>query len=180
MIRGDQRAQSRLGLVVDVLATTGASIVVLGAYLVVPLDGRFNGLLVALVVVLASVSLIPMSVALARRVLVSERPLLDAGRAIFTWITLLTVSFASLYYVLGTSQVDQFRGIETKLDAIYFTVTLTTTVGFGDIVPVGQAARGVVTAHMVVNFVLLAAALRVLSWAVRQRSDPPPAALGDG
>ena len=48
-------------------------------------------------------------------------------------------------------------------------MTILATVGFGDVTATGQAARAVVTAQMIVNFAVLAVALRVVSWALKER-----------
>ena len=53
-------------------------------------------------------------------------------------MTFLVVSFAAVYYVLGTEMEGQMNGISTKTDSLYFTVTMLSTVGFGDITAVGQ------------------------------------------
>ena len=63
------------------------------------------------------------------------------------------------------------QGIETKIDALYFTITVVSTVGFGDITATGQGARLIVSANMIVNLVLLTIAIRLLSWAVKQRRE---------
>ncbi len=52
---------------------------------------------------------------------------------------------------------------------MYFTVTILATVGFGDITATGQLSRGLVTLQMVVNFAVLAVALRVVTWAIKER-----------
>jgi hypothetical protein len=84
-------------------------------------------------------------------------------------LVFLITAFSVSYYVLGTAYADQIKGIATKLDALYFTVTILATVGFGDITATGQVARGVVTAQMIVNLAVLAVALRVVSWALKER-----------
>ena len=55
-------------------------------------------------------------------------------------LTVLILTFAGTYVVLA-DHPGQMEGIETKIDALYFTVTTLATVGFGDIHPVGQVAR---------------------------------------
>jgi hypothetical protein len=50
-------------------------------------------------------------------------------------------------------------------------VTILATVGFGDITADGQWARAIVTGQMVVNFAVLAVALRVVSWALKERGQ---------
>lgn len=162
----------------------GTGTIALAVYLLAPLDGRSAEVAAFLVVVLATVSLLPLSIRRARQVLASDTPMLLAMQSIFTALTILIVSFASAYYVLGNEADSQFDEIESKIDALYFTVTVISTVGFGDIVPVGQGARALVTANVLLNLVLVGVSVRVLSWAMTERSgarlredhpDPPAA-----
>ena len=64
---------------------------------------------------------------------------------------------------------DQFVGLDTKLDAVYFTVTTLSTVGYGDVHAVGQAGRLAVTLQIVFNLTFLAVAVRVLVGAAQRR-----------
>jgi voltage-gated potassium channel len=141
----------------------------IAAYFVLPLDKEFGRLLAALLVIFAAGALIPISIRQAQMVLRSQDPLFDAMRCIVSALVLLVIAFSSAYFVLATSYDNQIEGVETKLDAIYFTVTILATVGFGDITATGQAGRGIVTGQMVVNFAVLAVALRVVSWALKER-----------
>ena len=141
----------------------------IAAYFVLPLDKEFGRLLAVLLVVFAAGALIPISIRQAQMVLRSQDPLFDAMRCIVSALVLLVIAFSCAYFVLATSYDNQINGVETKLDAIYFTVTILATVGFGDITATGQAARAVVTGQMVVNFAVLAVALRVVSWALKER-----------
>lgn len=84
---------------------------------------------------------------------------------IFLIFLALTI-FAGTYYVLG-SHKPEFAGLETRLDALYFTVVTMSTVGYGDITPAGQTARLVVTLQIGYNFVFLAAAAGTASRAIR-------------
>lgn len=90
-----------------------------------------------------------------RRVETSRRPLLRAVRLVVALVTLVVVAFAYAYLSLQARYPGQVPGLITHLDALYFTVTMLTTVGFGDIAPAGQQARAVATANMVVNLVVL-------------------------
>jgi voltage-gated potassium channel len=56
-------------------------------------------------------------------------------------------------------QVHINPGINTFVDALYFTVTTLTTTGFGDITPAGQMGRGLTVVIMVVGVTLF---LRVI------------------
>ena len=48
-------------------------------------------------------------------------------------------------------------------------MSVVSTVGFGDVRPVGQGARLVTTLHIIFTIVVAGGSLRLLSWAARQR-----------
>jgi hypothetical protein len=54
-----------------------------------------------------------------------------------------------------------------RTDAIYFTVTVFATVGFGDIAPVTESARVVVTLQMVGDLLVLGVLLQAIVGAVK-------------
>ena len=152
-----------------IVLTALTALVPLAAYFVVPLDHRLGKVLAVVLVVAAAACLLPLSIHQARLVLRSEQPLFDATRCIVSGLVFLVTAFSVAYYVLGTAYEQQINGIDTKLDALYFTVTILATVGFGDITATGQAARAVVVGQMIVNLAVLAVALRVVSWALKER-----------
>ncbi|MDR6863323.1 Na+/H+-dicarboxylate symporter [Phycicoccus sp. 3266] len=65
--------------------------------------------------------------------------------------------------MLGTQAVGQMVGIRTRLDALYFTLSTTATVGYGDIHPTGQLARAVASGHILFNVLLLGAVARLVT-----------------
>jgi NAD/NADP transhydrogenase beta subunit len=182
----DPAETRRLRRMVEILfQIAGLAILALVVYFVIPLDGEHSEFIAGALVVVAIVALVPWAIRRARHVLTSEQPLLVAAQSLTIGLTLLIVSFSSIYFVLGTSHDDQIDGIRTKLDALYFTVTILSTVGFGDITADGQGARAAVTIDMIVNLVFVALAIRVLSWALEQRKEsgsrsarPPRSASG--
>ena len=56
----------------------------------------------------------------------------------------------------------------TRTDALYFTVTVFTTVGFGDITATTQAARLIVTVQMILDLGVLGLGIRVFLGAVQR------------
>lgn len=86
-------------------------------------------------------------------------------------LELVLVVFAFLYYTLAVNTVDQIRGIETRLDALYFTTVTLGTVGFGDITAVGQLGRGLVTAQILFDVAFLAAFAGLFRGVVRSRLE---------
>jgi hypothetical protein len=62
----------------------------------------------------------------------------------------------------------------TRTDALYFTVTVFATVGFGDITAKTEAARLVVTGQMIVDLVAIGLAVKVIVGAVKQGRQRQP------
>lgn len=80
----------------------------------------------------------------------------------------VVVGFALGFYILSERDPSQVVGLETRLDALYFTMTTLTTVGYGDIYASGQTARALVLVQMIFNVVFVAAAATLLSSRIRE------------
>lgn len=141
--------------------------VLVAAYAMLPFRGD-RWWLGALVGVGLLVATVPLTVRRVRAVLVSERPVVEAAEALVVLLTMIVVGFAALYFAMDRLD-GQFHGIETRLDAVYFTVTTLATVGYGDISATGQGARAAVTAQMLFDLVYIGFAARVLVTAARSR-----------
>ena len=76
-----------------------------------------------------------------------------------------TCAFALIYYSLAVHGSGQLVGVDTRLDALYFTLTTMTTAGYGDVYASGQVARAVVCVHLAFNLVFLG----LLALLVRRR-----------
>lgn len=90
----------------------------------------------------------------------------------------IIVFFSIAYYLLSLHSDDEFVGIETRTDALYFTVVTLGTVGFGDVHPIGQGARAVTMVQivfdlMVVGVLVAVATQRLELRASRHRSTHP-------
>lgn len=138
-------------------------------YFVLPLRGQGAVAVSIIFAVVAVLFSFPLAFRAAKRVMESHQPIVHGGQAVLMILTSVVVAFSGLYYVLGTHYENQMMGVETRLDALYFTLTLTTTVGFGDVHPVGQAARGVATWNMVCNIAIIAIAVRLVMSAIQDR-----------
>jgi voltage-gated potassium channel len=62
----------------------------------------------------------------------------------------------------------------TRTDALYFTVTVFSTVGFGDITAKTEAARLVVTGQMIADLVVIGLAVKVIVGAVKRGRQQQP------
>jgi voltage-gated potassium channel len=161
-------------MVAILIEIAGLAMLALVVYFVIPLDGEHAELFAGALVIVATFALVPLAVHRARRVLTSDQPLLVAAQSLAITQTLLVVSFSTVYFVLGSAHEGQINGVRTKIDALYYTITILSTVGFGDVTATGQGARALVATNMIVNIVFLAVALRLVSWALEQRKEDPP------
>jgi voltage-gated potassium channel len=75
---------------------------------------------------------------------------------------LAVLFFAAVYYALSIQHPLAIASLRTKVDALYFAVSITSTVGFGDVHAVSQLARVVVIIHIVFNIGFLGVAVSVL------------------
>jgi voltage-gated potassium channel len=98
----------------------------------------------------------------------SRYPALKAAQALGLLLPLYLLVFASTYYVMERASAANFGQPLTRTDALYFTVTVFSTVGFGDIAPKAELARIVVMVQMLGDLAVLGAGVRVLLVAVRR------------
>jgi voltage-gated potassium channel len=106
-----------------------------------------------------------------RSVARSPHPWLRAAQAVVLVLLLLVVPFATVYAYASAGNPATFTQPLTRVDALYFTVTVFATVGFGDIAPVTEAARVMVTLQMVIDLVLIGVIVKVLTGVARHRRD---------
>jgi voltage-gated potassium channel len=142
-----------------------------------PLDGATGVLF--LVALALFVTVIAFQV---RGILRSAHPRLQAVRAVAVGLPLLWVVFASTYWIVGAEQADAFTEPLDRTDGLYFTITVFTTVGFGDIAATSELARILVTVQMLVGLVTVGVLAKLVLGAVQvavARRDgapgPPPA-----
>jgi voltage-gated potassium channel len=96
----------------------------------------------------------------------SPYPTLRAFETLAVAIPLFLLLFAATYTILSQVQPAAFTEPMSRTDAVYFTVTIFATVGFGDISPVSTAARALVTVQMIADLLLLGLVLRAVINAV--------------
>lgn len=160
--RDTQLVKRSVGRAVGVVLVLG------GAFMVLPLRGERWWLGACLGAVLLGAT-IPLAVHRVRKVLGSERPVVEAFEALVQLLAMLVTGFGAVLYALNRDG-DQMAGLDTRLDAIYFTVTTLSTVGFGDIHASSQAARAIVTIQILFNLLFVGVAVRVFITAARRRT----------
>lgn len=151
----------------------------LALYFVVPVDADRAPLGVVAGVVVGVLSLVAVVVAVVREVRGARRL---SGWHLVLALEVALLVFSFVYYLVASSDPAQFAGLRTRLDALYFSTATAATVGYGDVHPVGQLARGVVTLHMVFNIVFIAAVVNLAKDRMTERratghgrdqGDPP-------
>lgn len=97
-----------------------------------------------------------------RAIVTHNYPQLRALSALAVILPLFLVTFAWVYLTASTSQPDLFSVPLTRVSALYFTVTVFSTVGFGDITPKSSLAQIVVTVQMLLNLALIAVGIKAV------------------
>ena len=150
-----------------VLRVVASVAVVMVLYYRLPFD-RSSWVAVT-VLVIGLVLLIGLVAFHSRAIIRSPLPGLRAIEALATSVSLFLALFAGTYFVMARFSAGSFSAPLTRTDALYFTVTVASTVGFGDITPKTEAARLVVTGQMIADLVILGLAIKIIVGAFRRR-----------
>ena len=79
-----------------------------------------------------------------------------------TIIPFFLVLFAWIYLTMSTSSPAAFGAQLNRTSALYFTITVFSTVGFGDITPKTDPARIVAMVQMLSDLAVLAVVVRLI------------------
>jgi voltage-gated potassium channel len=92
----------------------------------------------------------------------SRHPGLRAVEAGVTSLGVFLLAFASIYLLGEGASPGSFSQSLSHVQAMYFTVTVFATVGFGDITPVSDTMRIVVSIQMLLDLVFIGALIKIL------------------
>jgi hypothetical protein len=167
------RAERRRTLLVAVGRGLGIATVLTVAYFSLPLKGLAT--LPLAVIVISGVILL--AAVIAYQVIAIFRaahPAIKAIEALSLTGPLFLLLFATTYFLMSQADSANFNlsGL-TRSDSLYFTVTVFTTVGFGDILATSHSARALVTVQMILDLILIGAVIRAFVEAVRRARETP-------
>ena len=161
------------------LRATGSTVALVVIYYLLPLDRSSTWAAVTMLVI-GLVLFIGLVAFQVRSIVRSRFPALRAIEALATSIPLFLLLFASVYVVMATISASNFGQELTHTDGLYFTVTVFSTVGFGDITAKTEAARLVVTSQMIADLLIIGLGLRVIVGAVTRSRQQRPDDAGTG
>ena len=175
-----QPTKRRRLIAVALLRSLATAVVLVALYYLLPLD-RIPSIPLGWLLAIGLVILLAVSSWQVRSIISAKHPAVRAIGALATTVPLFLLLFAATYFLMAKTSPASFSDHLTRTDALYFTVTIFSTVGFGDITAVSQSARLVVTAQMILDLLILGLGIRVFIGAVqrgRQRANPDPADPG--
>ena len=82
--------------------------------------------------------------------------------ALAVLVPLFVVMFSALYLITSQSNPSAFGTAMTRTQALYFTVVVLSTVGFGDITPKTDPARLLTTVQIVCDLLLIGVVFRLI------------------
>ena len=129
-------------------------------------------------------ALLGVSVWQLRAITRAAHPGVRAIGALAITAPLFLLLFAASYFLMAQADpANLSTPTLTRIDALYFTITIFATVGFGDISATSQSTRLLVSAQMILDLLVLGLGIRVLTGAQRGRKRQAPdlnAATTDG
>jgi voltage-gated potassium channel len=149
----------------------------LAAYFWLPLPSRSD----MFAILLLAVGLATLVIVVAwhvRAIASSEYPRMQAIEALSLAAPMYLLMFAATYFVMSSSVESNFSESLSRVSALYFSVTVFSTTGFGDISARSDAARMLVTGQMIGNMIFIGFGIRQLATAtqigLRRRSESQP------
>ena len=161
-----QRRQEARRVLFPLLRALGSTVGLVAIYYLLPLDRASLGSVVAILGagLMGLVGLVAYQV---RSIIRAPYPALRAVGALATSAPLFLLLFAGTYFVASGISASNFNAPLTRTDALYFTVTVFATVGFGDIVATSEGARVLVMGQMVVDVIIVGIGAKIIVDAVR-------------
>jgi voltage-gated potassium channel len=175
---GRDRRRRSLRVLTTLLRALGSTIALVVIYYLLPLDTTSVPLAVSMLLIglLALIGVVAWQV---RSIIKAAYPALRAVGALATSAPLFLLLFAATYFVLDRISAGSFSEPLTRTDALYFTVTVFATVGFGDITATTEVTRALVTGQMITGIIIVGIGARIIVDAVKHGREQQPVQGGD-
>ena len=173
------RSQRHRAVVQAAATVILAWVLILGAYYLIPfahLNGTRSVLRLITVVALVA-AVLAMQI---RRISKAELPELRAVEALAVVIVVFLCGFAVVYLNLSHGAGTTFTQPLDHTRALYFTISVFSTVGFGDITPRTDTARIIVSAQMLLDLVIIGTVVRLIFNVARTRIQPGERSVSTG
>jgi voltage-gated potassium channel len=165
--------RSRSWLLVSMAALRGllTASVLVALYYLLPLDFDDSGTSEFVKLAVGALVFVALMAWQLRAITQSKTPGLRALEALFLAVPLFLILFATAYYAMSQGDTANFTAPLTRTDALYFTVTIFSTVGFGDISARAESARLVVTAQMMLDLIVLGVGVKIILGTVQRTKE---------
>lgn len=103
-----------------------------------------------------------------RAIVKARLPGVRAAAAIAFAVPVYLVLWSLVYLAMAAGYTDAFNEPLDRVGAFYFTTTVFTTVGFGDITAANDASRIAVSCQMILNLVIIGALVKLMLGVAQQ------------
>ncbi|MFF8512870.1 potassium channel family protein [Streptomyces sp. NPDC015492] len=152
------------------LRAAGSGAVLVAMYYLLPLD-RFSTASTVVAIGVGLTAFMFLVAVQVRSILGARHPGMRAAEALAISIPFFLLLFATAYVSLAAQSQESFGGRLSHSTGLYFTVTVFSTVGFGDLTAKSDAARLAVTVQMLADLIIFGVAIKVIVSAVRRSRD---------
>jgi hypothetical protein len=170
-------AERRRLIAWGLLRSLAAATMLVALYYLSPLD-HIDSTPLPVTLAIALLALLAVTIWQIRAITRAAHPGARAIEALATTVPLFLLLFAATYFLMAQDHPANFSTHPlTRTDTLYFTVTIFSTVGFGDITATSQPTRLLASAQMLLDLLILGLGFRVFIGAVqrgRQQQAPGP------
>jgi hypothetical protein len=172
------RASRRL-VALGLLRALVTTAVLVALYYLSPLD-HVDAVPLPVSLIVLLIVLVGVCVWQVRAITRAAYPVIRAIEALAATVPLFLLLFAATYYLMAQDDPANFSQEPlTRTDTLYLTITIFSTVGFGDIAAASQTARLLASLQMLLDLLVLGLGIRVFTSAVQRgreqkATDPSP------
>ena len=150
------------------LRAVATTAVLVALYYISPLD-HVEGVPLPVSLIVLLLVLVGVTIWQVRAITRAAYPGVRAVEALATTVPLFLLLFAATYFLMAQDDPSNFSAEPlTRTDTLYLTITIFSTVGFGDISAASQSTRLVASLQMLLDLLVLGLGIRVFTSAVQR------------